>query len=225
MVARSTTGEMKSYPVVETVQRDNICHTVIAPAEVSTSAAKAADELASAAIASFDGAGIFGVEMFLLEDGQVVVNEIAPRPHNSGHYTMEACVTDQFEQHLRAVLGMPLGDCSLRVGAAKMVNILGDGEHASTLATTGANACLTTPGAAMHWYGKQGCKKGRKMGHITVTADNRSLLNDRFAMLGLADNGETSGAKGALLTQRQIMLAGAAVLSMSMGFKLFRGQR
>jgi phosphoribosylaminoimidazole carboxylase len=174
---------MKSYPVVETVQRDNICHTVIVPADISSSSEAIASKLALDAIATFDGAGIFGVEMFLLPDGEVILNEIAPRPHNSGHYTMEACVTDQFEQVLRAILGMPLGDTSLRVGFCKMINILGDGDEASTMRSTGADACLSTEGASMHWYGKLGCKLGRKMGHITVTAPTLAELDARVAKI------------------------------------------
>ena len=107
MVARSA-DRVVSYPVVETVQQNNICHLVMAPAQITDEAAEAACQLASRAISTMTGCGIYGVELFLLHDGSVVLNEIAPRPHNSGHYTMEACTTDQFEQHLRCVLGLPL---------------------------------------------------------------------------------------------------------------------
>lgn len=185
MVARSSTGEVKCYPVVETVQRDNICHTVTAPARVSEDVATAAQKIASDTIQAFSGAGIFGVEMFWVEgaDTPVLLNEIAPRPHNSGHYTMEACVTDQFEQHLRAVLGMPLGDTSMRVGCAVMVNILGEGDMQSTCDLSGTNRALAMPGAAVHWYGKDGCKKGRKVGHLTITANDFETLDSLHASL------------------------------------------
>ena len=182
-MARSTTGEVACYPVVETVQRDNICHTVTAPAQVSDAVKKEAQRIAIDTINAFQGAGVFGVEMFWSESAEstVLLNEVAPRPHNSGHYTMEACVTDQFEQHLRAVLGLPLGDPSMRVGCAVMVNILGSGDQSSTLEESGANRALCVPGAAVHWYGKNGCKKGRKVGHLTITADDFGTLNKRHA--------------------------------------------
>ncbi len=104
---------MVSYPLVETVHKDNICHVTEAPADVPSSMASAAKRVAEKAISCLDGAGIFGVEMFALADGSVLLNEVAPRPHNSGHYTMDGCVTSQFENHVRAVMGWPLGDTSL----------------------------------------------------------------------------------------------------------------
>lgn len=128
MVARGIDGRVSSYPVVETIQKNSICHTVVAPAQISGDILATAAKLAEQAIASFDGAGIFGVELFLLPDNKtVLLNEIAPRPHNSGHYTIEACYTSQFEQHIRAVMGLPLGNPDLKVGAAVMVNVLGTG--------------------------------------------------------------------------------------------------
>jgi phosphoribosylaminoimidazole carboxylase (NCAIR synthetase) len=148
MVAKSPRS-VASYPVVETVQRNNICHLVLAPARVPADVYKAAMDLASAAISSLDGYGIFGVELFQMPDGKILLNEIAPRPHNSGHYTMEGCTTDQFEQHLRAILDLPLGCTDLAVGGsssstsgrggggcALMVNVLGadDGTEESTMA-------------------------------------------------------------------------------------------
>eukprot|EP00435_Cladocopium_sp_Y103_P007915 s3659_g2.t1 len=178
---------MRTYPVVHTVQRDSVCFTCLTPpVGVTQKQQELAQKVATDAIKSFgDARGIFGVEMFLLEerastlgtgwvedpDGQVLLNEIAPRPHNTGHYTMEACGVDQFEQHLRAVLGLPLGDCNLRVGGAMMVNILGQGETPEMVSKTMAplRRALRVPDAGIHWYGKEGCVKGRKMGHITVT--------------------------------------------------------
>lgn len=164
---------MRTYPVVHTVQRDSVCFTCLTPpVGVTQKQQELAQKIATDAIKSFgDARGIFGVEMFLLEDGSVLLNEIAPRPHNTGHYTMEACGVDQFEQHLRAVLGLPLGDCELRVGGAMMVNILGQGNTPEMVAKTMAplRRALNVPDAGIHWYGKDGCVKGRKMGHITVT--------------------------------------------------------
>lgn len=179
MVARSTTGEMAVYPVVQTVQKDNICHVVLAPAQIDQAVAQQAQKIALEAIASMPGAGIYGVEMFLTgnKDIPILLNEIAPRPHNSGHYTIEACHTDQFEQHLRAVMGLPLGEASLKVGTSLMINVLGTGDVDETL--SGIKASFGTPGACVHWYGKNECKKGRKMGHITVTADNLHQLAER----------------------------------------------
>jgi len=196
MVARSSTGEVRSYPVVETVQENNICHSTLVPIQgVSSLALERAAKIASAAIASLFGAGIFGVELFLLADDTVLLNEIAPRPHNSGHYTIEACETDQFEQHLRCILGLPLGGCDLRVGAALMVNILG--QDTAGKSKGGADAAqrmratqrrlaraLDVPGGAVHWYGKGDAKKGRKMAHLTLTASSLPLLADRARALG-----------------------------------------
>jgi phosphoribosylaminoimidazole carboxylase len=123
--------------------------------------------------------GVFGVELFLLADGTVLLNEVAPRPHNSGHYTIEACEVSQFHNHLRAACRLPLGSTALSCGAALMVNVLGDGDDA---ATRGAlDAWLAVEGASPHWYGKAPAKKGRKMGHVTVVAPSLAALRKRVA--------------------------------------------
>lgn len=124
MVVRTHAGVV-SYPVVETIQQDSICHIVIAPARISPQAARNASAIVEAAIASLPGLGIYGVELFLLPDDSILLNEVAPRPHNSGHYTMEACDVGQFEMHLRAVLGLPTPRPTMRVGCAIMINVLG----------------------------------------------------------------------------------------------------
>jgi phosphoribosylaminoimidazole carboxylase len=181
MVARDLSGNLAVYETVETIQKDNICHLVIVPAQIDGDLRVKAQEIAKRAIKSLDGAGIFGVELFLLQDDSIVINEIAPRPHNSGHYTIEACYTSQFEQHLRAILGLPLGDPSLKVNAAIMMNILGDGKSETTF-----QPCLKSleiPGATMHLYGKKICKVGRKMGHITLVGESMSELFERLATL------------------------------------------
>lgn len=169
MVVRGQDGEIQTYPVVETIQQNHICHVVRAPAEVDTHIAIEASAIARQAVEAVDGVGIFGVELFLMDDGQVIYNEIAPRPHNSGHYTIEGCVTSQFENHIRAVLGWPLGATSLRAPAAVMVNILG--RRNGALRTDGLNSALSIPGAHLHLYGKREVRTGRKMGHVTVVGE------------------------------------------------------
>ncbi len=170
MVVRGRSGECRAYPVVETVQRNHICHIVRAPAAVTPEVAGRATELAEQAVQAVDGVGIFGVELFLHEDGSVLLNELAPRPHNSGHYTIEACVTSQFENHLRAVLGWPLGPVDMRAPAAVMVNLLGQRQGPARPA--GVSQALLEPGAHLHLYHKRDVRPGRKMGHITALGDS-----------------------------------------------------
>jgi len=166
MVARGRDGEMRVYPVVETVQRNHICHLVRAPAAIAPAVATQAAEFARSAVAAIAGVGVFGVELFETPDGGVLYNEIAPRPHNSGHYTIEGCVTSQFENHLRAVLGVPLGDVAMVAPAAVMVNLLGSREGPAH--TAGLADALAIPGAHLHIYGKLASRTGRKMGHVTA---------------------------------------------------------
>jgi len=170
MVARSTTGEVRLYPIVDTVQRNHICHSVSAPADVPQPVALRAAELARAAVEAVGGIGVTGVEMFLLTNGDIVVNELAPRPHNSGHYTIEGCTVSQFENHVRGVMGWPLGDTGLRAPGVVMVNILGR-ESAAGWAGNYSEV-LKNPAVHLHLYGKEQSRKGRKMGHITVLADS-----------------------------------------------------
>ncbi|KAJ2163205.1 phosphoribosylaminoimidazole carboxylase ade2 [Coemansia sp. RSA 552] len=185
MVVRRPGGQVATYPVVETVQRDSICELVYAPAQIDGQVRSAAMQVATDTIQSLpDGsAGIFGVEMFLHEDGRtVLVNEIAPRPHNSGHYTIEACATSQFENHLRAVLDLPLGDTSLKVPSAAMINVLG-GANGFDSVLAPCLASLDVPGATVHLYGKDAAKPGRKMGHVTVVADSALQLRRRTDLI------------------------------------------
>ncbi|KAJ9545706.1 hypothetical protein OSB04_025413 [Centaurea solstitialis] len=161
IVARARDDSILCYPVVETVHRqvmENICHIVKAPANESWKVMKLATDVASRAVASLEGAGVFAVELFLTEDGEILLNEVAPRPHNSGHHTIEACYTSQYEQHLRAVIGLPLGDPSMKAPAAMMYNILGEdeGEAGFVLANQIIRRALCTPGASIHWYDKPG---------------------------------------------------------------------
>ncbi|RKP38939.1 AIR carboxylase-domain-containing protein [Dimargaris cristalligena] len=192
MVARGRDGSVRSYPVVETVQRNNICHLVLAPAQIDGTVAARAKKIAETAIISLEGAGIYGVEMFVLEDGGLLLNEIAPRPHNSGHYTIEACETSQFENHLRAIMGRPLGSPALKVGAAAMVNILGDADDVETMKP--CVAALSVDGATIHAYGKGDCRPGRKMGHITVVGQSMTQVHNRLrSILKAASPTEAGG--------------------------------
>jgi len=173
IVARGRDGALAAYPPALTIQRDSICHVVLAPAPgVTPRVAAAAAALARDAVGALGGAGVFGVELFELPDGALLLNEVAPRVHNSGHFSADACAVSQFEQHVRAVCGLPLGDARLRVGAAAMINVLGAGDGPGADAPTWAlcAAALGAPGASVHWYGKGGAmKRGRKVGHVTVT--------------------------------------------------------
>lgn len=174
-----------------------MCHTVVAPAEISRASAAAAKDIALAAIASLSGGGIFGVELFVCRDGSVLLNEIAPRPHNSGHYTQDGiCVTDQFEQHLRCVLDLPLGSTQLRVPAAGMLNVIGtsDGQLSSTARPI--NLALSMPNAHVHWYGKAPPKARRKMGHINVSGPSVAAVQASIDALQKEDATEVDVAGG-----------------------------
>jgi 5-(carboxyamino)imidazole ribonucleotide synthase len=167
MVARAPGGAEACYPVVETVQRDHVCHEVVAPAPIATDARWRAREVSLAAARAAQGLGVTGVEMFLSPAGEVLVNELAPRPHNSGHYSIEACETSQFENHLRGVLDLPLGDVRMRSPAAAMVNLLGTSTGPARPDTA---AALAVEGAHLHLYDKAEVRPGRKMGHVTALA-------------------------------------------------------
>ncbi|KAI8647046.1 phosphoribosylaminoimidazole carboxylase [Parasitella parasitica] len=171
MVVRRANGEIRSYPVVETIHKNSICHLVIAPAQIDGSVAVKAQKIAENAIKSFPGAGIFGVEMFVMADGEILLNEIAPRPHNSGHYTIEACETSQYENHMRAILDLPLGSTAMKVPASIMVNILGENGDIEACYKP-CKAALLTDGATIHLYGKKESRAGRKMGHITLVGES-----------------------------------------------------
>ncbi|KAG2451476.1 hypothetical protein HYH02_004074 [Chlamydomonas schloesseri] len=199
MVVRNRDGGVVSYPLVETIHKNNICHVTEAPADVPPAVQANARAVAEKAIACLSGAGIFGVEMFLLGDGTILLNEVAPRPHNSGHYTMDGCVTSQFENHVRAVLGWPLGETRLNAGCAIMLNLLGeaDGDEGVRIAHETMAKAYTIPGAKVHWYGKDGMKVGRKVGHINIVANTREEARAKLAQLdagGLASLQKTDAA-------------------------------
>lgn len=174
-VARGLKGETKAYPVVETIHKNSICHIVFAPAKVPSRISKKAQSLAILLMNHLKGAGVFGIEMFLDKKGRVFINEIAPRVHNSGHYSIEACATSQFEQHIRAITGLPLGSTKMLVPAAVMINILG--ERIGSAKVFGLEKVLKIPNVSVHIYGKLETKLERKMGHITVVGkDHKEAL-------------------------------------------------
>ncbi|PHO12237.1 5-(carboxyamino)imidazole ribonucleotide synthase [Malaciobacter marinus] len=173
IVARNIEGEIKCYPVVEMLfdERVNICDSVMAPARISKEIEEKAIEISTQSIKALDGVGIFGVELFLTKKGEVLVNEIAPRPHNSGHYTVESCATSQFEQIIRAVTNLPLGSTKL-ISASVMVNLLGEEGYEGEPFIEGIHEALAIPELSFHFYGKSVTKPFRKMGHITVLDDD-----------------------------------------------------
>jgi 5-(carboxyamino)imidazole ribonucleotide synthase len=169
LVARNPSGQTAVYPVCEMVfvGEANVLDMLVAPAELPAEQMAKARQLAVDCIAALGGTGVFGVEMFLTPSGELLINEISPRTHNSGHYTMEACMTDQFEQHLRAIMDLPLGDTRQYMPAA-LVNLLGEPGHSGTPAVLGLEEVLALSGVSVHWYGKNHTAPYRKMGHVTV---------------------------------------------------------
>lgn len=187
------------FPLVETIHSKNILRIVIAPARVSDKINLQAQTLAISAIRSFgDEAGIFGVEMFLNHDGTVLINEIAPRPHNSGHFSIEACNVSQFEQHLRAILGWPL--CTIQMSKpSTMLNIIGIGESNSNLIKQILNEAFVLPTASIHWYGKSSQTENRKLGHITFSGYSIDDLIEKMLLLPNIDTITSFSTKKRLL--------------------------
>lgn len=177
IVSRGRDGTSAVYPVVETRQPRFICEEVWAPAPVPAAVRAAAEAIGRRAVEVLNLVGTAAVEMFETEDGRIVINEIAPRPHNSGHFSIEAAETSQFENHCRAVLGLPLGSPALRAPSAVMVNVLG--EAAGPAPVSALTAALAHPGVHVHLYGKRDARPGRKLGHITVLADSLDEARDR----------------------------------------------
>jgi 5-(carboxyamino)imidazole ribonucleotide synthase len=168
MVARNPSGDVESFPVAENIHKDGILDTTIVPARINEEVKLKAKRMAETTMEVLKGAGIFGIEMFVTNKGDVLINEIAPRPHNSGHYTNEACSVSQFEQHLRAVLDLPLSKPELLCPAV-MVNILGNEHSTGSYVIEGLRRLLSVPGVKLYVYGKKTSKPGRKLGHIIAT--------------------------------------------------------
>jgi 5-(carboxyamino)imidazole ribonucleotide synthase len=167
VLARGANGETRTFPLAENQHRHGILDVSIVPARVNTGVAERARVLAVRLAERLDYVGVLAVEFFVLYDDTLLINEIAPRPHNSGHYTIDACRTSQFEQQVRALCGLPLGDPALN-SPVVMVNLLGDcwGDGEPQW-----NAVFRHPGAKLHLYGKREARPRRKMGHVTVVAD------------------------------------------------------
>ena len=175
LVARRPNGEQAVYPLVETVQNDGINREIIAPARVNPELAAEATEIAHRVADAADITGIMAVELFAT-GGRLLINEIATRPHNSGHYSIEGAVTSQFEQHLRAILDLPLGDTRLNAPQVVTVNILGPADGSDPVRQL--PEALAVPGAHIHFYGK-GARPGRKLGHVTTLGDNLDETRNR----------------------------------------------
>jgi 5-(carboxyamino)imidazole ribonucleotide synthase len=168
--ARTAGGETRGFPAAENLHENHILDVSIVPARVPRPVEEQAQALAASIAGRLGVVGLVAVEMFLSRDGGLLVNELAPRPHNSGHWTIDACETSQFEQQVRAVCGLPLGPCGLR-SPAVMVNILGDAWAWAGGAVAGEpnwSCVLREPAAKLHLYGKPEPRPGRKMGHFTV---------------------------------------------------------
>ncbi len=166
LAVRSGSGECKTYPMVRTIQLDGMCREVVSPSGFSPEILDQADNITLKIAQETNVVGVLAVEFFL-SNGRLLVNELAPRPHNTGHLTIEANVTSQFENHLRAVLGLPLGETAMRVPAAAMVNVISGPPGKGTVPLL--PAALSVPGASVHLYSKS-ARKNRKIGHVTSTA-------------------------------------------------------
>ncbi|MBC6367781.1 5-(carboxyamino)imidazole ribonucleotide synthase [Algoriphagus sp. AK58] len=176
-VARNENGELIAYPAVECAFHPtaNLVEFLFAPAEISSEVEAKAQKIAKEVILRLDMVGILAVEMFVTHSGEVLVNEIAPRPHNSGHHTIEANFTSQFEQHLRSVMNWPLGDPGLRCPAA-MINLLGEDGFSGPAIVEGKEEAMAEKGVYIHLYGKKLTKPFRKMGHVTILDESVESL-------------------------------------------------
>lgn len=174
IAARSVTGEIVIYPVVETQQEAQVCHRVIVPAEIGQSVQAKIEAIAGAILQDLKAVGVFGIELFLTASGKVLVNEIAPRNHNSGHFTIDACETSQFEMHLRAISGLRLGSPRLKSAGAVMVNLLGY-EHSASDYLTKRQQLEKLPKTHVLWYNKTESRPGRKLGHVTTLLETHQL--------------------------------------------------
>jgi len=180
IVARNEKGDTQSFPPVEMVfhPEANLVEYLFSPAAIEESVAKEAERIAKKIIVDLNMVGLLAVEMFVTKDQEVLVNEIAPRPHNSGHQTIEANVTSQYQQHLRAILNLPLGDTSVHQPSA-MVNLLGEQGFSGQAKYNGLEEVLAWPGVYVHLYGKKQTKPFRKMGHVTILDSNMENLKKK----------------------------------------------
>lgn len=182
LVVRNRFGEMKTYTSTEMAfdSQLNLISYTLFPARISAVQEEQARKLAEKVCEKLDCVGVLAVEMFITKEGNLLVNECAPRPHNSGHHTIESCKTSQFENHLRGVLGLPLGSTeNLTFGLT--FNLIGEGEGRTKV--VGLEELMARPGVSFHLYGKKECRSGRKMGHVTITGNNHQECIDRFHQL------------------------------------------
>ncbi len=180
MVARNKKGEIKTYPLVDMVfdNTTNMCDITVCPSTSSLEIQTKAKLIAEKAIEALDGYGIFGVEMFVTKENEVLINEIAPRPHNSGHYTIEGSYTSQYEQYLRAIMNLPLGETAY-LKPNVMINLFGESGYSGKTLVEGFEKALEIAGVNVHLYGKKETKPNRKMGHITVLDDNIDIALEK----------------------------------------------
>jgi 5-(carboxyamino)imidazole ribonucleotide synthase len=179
IAARSVAGDVVVYPIVETQQENQVCRRVFAPAQIGEKLVREIEAIAIHLLNSLNTVGVFGIELFLTKDNRILVNEIAPRTHNSGHFSIEACQTSQFAQHLLAVCGLPLGNTELRSPGAIMINLLGY-ENATSDYADKREKIGKISQSYLHWYGKTQSRIGRKLGHVTVLLDSpdREIATD-----------------------------------------------
>ncbi len=180
IVARNESDEESSFPIVEMDFNDqsNLVERVICPANIPTSIEENAVEIAINVSRSLNNVGLLAIEMFLTNDNRILINEIAPRPHNSGHHTIECCQTSQFEQHIRSILNLPLGDTSIKIPGI-MLNLVGENKIEGDVVYENINQVMKLPGVTPHIYGKRKSRLNRKMGHITIVNNN---INDAIEM-------------------------------------------
>lgn len=172
IAARSLSGEIAIYPIAQTQQENQVCHRVIVPADIAPALVKECQQIAQTLLHSLEAVGIFGIELFLAPGDRLLVNEIAPRTHNSGHFSQDGAKTCQFEQHLRAVCGLPLGSTALTGQGALMVNLLGY-EFSHDDYQGKRQQLAQIPGARVHWYGKSESRPGRKLGHVNFVLEQK----------------------------------------------------
>lgn len=200
MVARSQDGDIAVYPTVETQQIDQVCRRVIAPAAIDAAVDAQVKQIARTLVSQLQVVGIIGIEFFLTADQRVLINEIAPRTHNSGHYTLDACTTSQFEQQLRAVSGHPLGPVNLTCDRAVMVNLLGF-ETATHDYPDQRSRLAQIPHAHLYWYGKTQSRPGRKLGHVTLCLDATADLDQAIHAVETIWYGESTATNSYSLSQ------------------------
>jgi 5-(carboxyamino)imidazole ribonucleotide synthase len=177
LVVRGVDGQRRTYPMAENEHEEGILRATKVPAPGPSAVAERAAALACQVVDRLEGVGVFCLELFQLPSGELLINEVAPRPHNSGHYTLDACSVSQFEQQVRAICGMPLGEVRL-LSPAVMVNLIGD-DTLPLMQGAGCRSLLDIPGAVLHLYGKHAIRPRRKMGHVTFLGETLSLALDR----------------------------------------------